>query len=174
MKAIETKDDFVRWAKQVNESTSVKISNNLQDTFGHSNLSTLKKIYVSDLNGDRNLITFAISKNQSYDTLFDFLGDWSHHRALDVIEKETLDVHEQYQKNYVELAKQRTIFHGCKKTVYKRIRQWRELVTSRNIDIEGLKSKVSRLQTENMQLHEANRRLLKQADNFETIKRILN
>lgn len=118
-KNITTKEELIKWAKAVNECTDIQVKCALQDVFGHSNYRLLKKSYLEACEcGESALVTFAIYKNQSEDIFFDFLNEYSGHKAEQVI-----------LQSEERVSAREAILREGKRAIYKRIRKATDRIT---------------------------------------------
>ena len=108
---IETKEEFLVWAKEVNACMSAKVRCDLQDVFARSSFDLLKKLFLESEN-EKQILTFSISKAMGEDTCYKFIKAWALKKAHEAIEEEQADINLKYaalwekQKAFEEGKKQ--------------------------------------------------------------------
>ena len=103
MKKIQSQEQLIQWAKDVNHSTNTTLCD-YQDTFAHSDQKDLHNYFIDMTQNEKELIIFSISKAMGSATLFDFVKTYSNKKAQDYIDSEGIEVDRRYgdlvQKEY--------------------------------------------------------------------------
>jgi len=117
---IENAPAMIAWAHEVNDTPRDKLQRvcDLQDVWGRSTASILKKIYCEDIAPHRSLVTFAIHKILSYDVFEDMIREWVHSK----IAKERKAMQADIEKDYQRVADAQVRLGECRKAIYKRIK----------------------------------------------------
>jgi len=144
-KTIESPQDFMNWANQVNHAVH---QCDLQDEFAYSKLADLKQWFIHSEKIDRHLLIFSIQKNQGGDVLIDFLNLYARHKANEYLEAEG----EEINKRWSELLQ--------KESHYEYEKNMRETwIIKQTADIKELKEDlrverkvIDRYETDNLQL----------------------
>ena len=161
-KTIESPQDFMNWANQVNHAVH---QCDLQDEFAYSKLADLKQWFIHSEKIDRHLLIFSIQKNQGGDVLIDFLNLYARHKANEYLEAEG----EEINKRWSELLQ--------KESHYEYEKNMRETwIIKQTADIRELKDDLLESQkdanqwySENMELEAENENLKAELDKYYVI-----
>ncbi len=96
MKRIESKEDMIKWANNVNSVCKPKQISDLQDIFARSAIKDLKKFFINMEQNEKELLVFSISKAMGSSLLFEFIKDYSNYKAQQFIESESKDNDERW------------------------------------------------------------------------------
>jgi len=117
MKSIQSKDDFLAWAREINQGVSLSRKCDLQDVYAHSKVADIDKFFI-ECNGDRKLIICSVNNCMAFEEV---------ERLLTVLAKHK--VNEMVREEQAELDK-----------------SWREVADAQG-EVGRLKSKVAELET---------------------------
>jgi len=158
-KKIETLEDFLAWANEVNTNGNIKDKNELQDIFARSDSSTLKDIFikVGKTNNSRRMLLFSIIKSQGEDAAFEFINDFVTARVNDVIheyEQSTMyPLQEELERKIGDVDVKLNYFIDAEKTYKKQITDMEEkqkanqnYISRMERDIEELGRQKNRMQ----------------------------
>jgi len=140
LKRIETKEELMQWAKEVNTG-NYKYICDLQDTFAHSEEKQLKKLFVESEGYDKELIAFSISKAMGQEKLFSFMKAWALKQAQICIDENEANL----DKRYSELNKSINEFEKTKQAYDNEAIKREELIESLTGKINSLKNEVEEL-----------------------------
>jgi hypothetical protein len=162
MKQIQNKEDFLKWANDVNFSTDNKRSGiwDLQDIFarsGNGNMDELKAMFLDVTNTEKQLLTFSIAKAMGEETAYRFIKAWAKRQANIVIEEQQKDIEEEYQKiakDRMDFLKEKRTFDLVAPTLKKEIEELKELLNNSRINNDGLHKTISRLEERNTVLND--------------------
>jgi hypothetical protein len=123
---------MVAWAKEVNSCSEVGMNCDLQDIFGRSSYQDLRKYYLEACRNPegRRLVTFAIYKNQSEDTFFDFINCYLRNKAGAIIAEGEEELTRRMAEREKKVRMQEEALAEGKRAIYRRIRQSSEAVSS--------------------------------------------
>lgn len=172
MKKIETTEDMIFWAKNVNNGLSTAQKCNYQDTWGHSNPDTLKKLFI-ECESDRALIICSLHNTMSYDTVQDMLFHLARTKAQKIVDEEIEHYNNELIKKEKDLTERKASFTDCLKSYWKRIKDLRNEVTRINKDKERAYDISIQLRRENADLRKEMQQYKKDAENFKMIKGLL-
>jgi len=173
MKTIETKEDFLKWANDCNKVLKPQEICDLQDVYGHSEVKTIKDLFVNDDSTDNRMIAFAINKVMGWDALKEMINHLIRAKANKIINEEIEHYMADYLKRDKALSEKEQAFRESRKPYWKRI-------TKLMYEIGRMESVCNHYRKQNEELESANRKLrndLKQAHmnafKFEKIKELL-
>jgi len=166
-KQIETKEDFLKWAHDVNLSTESKRNGicDLQDVFYRGqdgDMKNLKTMFLDATDTEKQLLTFSIIKAMGEETAYRFIKSWARKQAQICIDEHLRDIDEESQR----LSNDKMVFVTEKREIEnkmsamsKEIEELKEMLTSSRINNDGLHTTITRLQdtinTQNNDLDEA-------------------
>lgn len=175
MYRIETKQDMIQWATEINNglgTMDMATKCNYQDVWGHSEYNTVKNLFCS-LNGERALIAQSIFNVMGYDALEDMVRNLAKSKAQQIIDDEMNYYNKEYEARDKALSSREAALKDSLKTYWKRI-------TSLKETIAALKTKNDALIQRNEELHKVNAshhaKIAEnqfKADSYDTIKRLL-
>ena len=139
MHKIESNNDLLKWAKDVN-TLNCNIPD-LQDVFVRSTLNELKQYFIDSQQNDKELIVFSISKCMGSATLLEFITVYSRWKAEQHIEAE----HSEIDRRWNELL----------------IKETEVVITS-----QRLESTIENLEHRNMELTKDNNNLTAEVSNY--------
>jgi len=166
MKTIETTEQLITWAKEVNNGVSLSRKCDLQDIIGHSNKETLKKLFIA-ANGSRNLITCSFYNTMSYDFVEEMLLALAKHKAQALIDKES-------ERLETEWTKREERLEDGKKAIYKKIATLKNNIDKLESKLEREKAENAVLRKKKMELSDEVKRLSVDAERFNIIKKLLS
>ncbi len=154
LKQITCKEEFLRWATDVNFASEGKRNGipDLQDVFHRGqdgDMKALKGWYLEVTQIERQLLTFSIIKAMGEETCFRFLKVWARKQANICIEEYQKD----YEADCQKLADEKHAFLTEKREIEGKLEHLRkdldgttaELKNSR-VNNDGLQATISRLQ----------------------------
>jgi len=97
MKKIETTEDLVQWASQVNHADTKTLCD-LQDVFCRSTEGELKALFLQSAEGDKELLVFAIGKAMGSATLLQFIKVVARAKAERVLMEEGKELEDGFSK----------------------------------------------------------------------------
>lgn len=173
LKEIKTKEDMILWAKIINESPlSTAARCDFQDIWGHSNADLLKKLFI-ECEADRALIVCSLHNIMSYDTVQEMLFHLARTKAQKIVDEEIEHYNNELTKKEKDLAERKASFTNCLKGYWKRIKDLRNEVARVNEDKERAYDIGIQLRRENADLRKEMQQYKKDAENFRTIKGLL-
>ncbi len=103
MKEIKTKEDFLKWAHDVNLSCESKRNGicDLQDVFYRgqdAEMKQLKTWFLEMSQTEKQLLTFSIIKAMGEEMAYKFIKAWAKRQANLAIEEYQADIEKEYQK----------------------------------------------------------------------------
>jgi hypothetical protein len=148
MRTIESKEDFVQWADEVNRGLTTKQKPDYQDYYAHSDQKDLGRWFV-ELNGKRNLILHSVLNTMAYEECERLMLAWAKHKAQGIIDQEAEELNNTHSKKMGELEawkddlrkfsdnleRRKGIFEESKKPIHKRIETLRK--TARDLKEEN-------------------------------------
>lgn len=172
LKRIESKEDMLRWAKEVNNGITIKQKCDYQDIWARSNREDLNKFFIEN-NGDRALILCSIHNTMAYDEIETLLLHLAKVKAQKIIDKEIEYYSTDYLKKLGDITKRENSLKDCLKGYWKRIAllrksniELRRRDTYRDQEISNYKERIRKLQSEVYEYKE-------KADKYDTMKRLL-
>jgi len=154
MKEIQNKEDFLKWAHQVNLSTENKRNGiaDLQDVFCRGQDGEMKSLTAMFLEvnaTEKQLLTFSIIKAMGEETAYKFIKAWARKQADIVINEYQKDIEDSYKK----LSEEKMAFITEKREIENKlsaseitINELRDALKLSRINNDGLYSTISRLQ----------------------------
>ncbi len=141
MKEITCKEEFLRWAKDVNFSSENKRNGicDLQDVFTRNQngeMKALKGWYLEVSHMERQALTFSIIKAMGEETAFRFLKAWALKQANQCIEDNQKAIEDGYDK----LTKERHIFVTEKKEIEAKIPVFEAQITNLTMSLDESQS----------------------------------
>jgi predicted nucleic acid-binding Zn-ribbon protein len=137
---IETKEEFLSWAKEVNTCLSVKVKCDLQDVFARSNFDDLKKMFLAtDNEYDKQLLTLSICKAQGEETAYRFMKSWARRQAQICIDENEANIQAEYDK----LNKAIYAFQDERAGIEKELREAKEEVLAYQLECERLNKRLN-------------------------------
>lgn len=186
MKQIQSKEDFLKWARDVNYTMESRKNNicDLQDVFarsGNGKMDELKAMFLGASETEKQLLTFSITKAMGEETAYRFIKAWARKQANICIDESQKDIEEEYKK----LSNDRMTFLIEKKTfdaqlpaLQKEIEMLKELVRHNNIRNDSLNETNCNLQTtintQNKDLDEAHKTINETVKFKQYLKTILH
>ncbi|HNS55597.1 MAG TPA: hypothetical protein PKO34_00970 [Smithellaceae bacterium] len=173
MKFIETTEQLIAWAKEVNNGVSLSRKCDLQDIIGHSNTERLKELFIS-ANGSRNLITCSFYNTMSYDFVEEMLLALAKHKAQALIDKESERLETEWTERFVLLEKREERLKDGKTVIYKKIATLKNTLARLESKLEREKDENAVLRKKKMELSGEVERLSADAKRFNIIKSLLS
>ena len=179
MKTIETKEQLIQWAQEINRGLTTKQKCDYQDIFAHSAMDDIKRFFIES-NGERNIILCSIFNTMAYDTVEMLLKHWAKVKAQNILDKEMEYVNaESINKLKILAVKENELtigintFEACKKPIYKRLASMtRELKVLRD-KAEVTFENNCELTKENRDLRHALKAAQEKGFKYDTIKALL-
>lgn len=94
---IESAQDFITWARDVNTTINAKRRCDLQDVFARSDSKALLSMFL-DSENEKQLLTFAICKCQGEEVAYRFMKSWARKQAQICIDQEAANIDAEYKK----------------------------------------------------------------------------
>jgi len=160
MKQIESKEDFLRWAHEVNLHIESKKNGicDLQDVFykgQEGDLKQLKEWFLDCTQTEKQLLTFSIIKAMGEEMAYKFIKAWALHQADKCIheyeESFTAREYKLYESEKA-LNKDRVEIESQLEYAKKEIKELNELLENSRINNDGLHQTITRLSNNNYQL----------------------
>jgi len=118
MKTIQTIDDFMAWAREINSGISLARKCDMQDIYAHSKQSDINKLFI-DSNTDRKLVLCSVYNVMAYDEVERLLKVLAKHKTKELIEAG----HEELNKEWFEIRKGQAALLEAKRHIYKKINE---------------------------------------------------
>jgi len=151
MKRIESKEDMVKWAREVNSGLTQKAKCDYQDIWAHSSRVDIDRFFI-EANGDRKIIVCSVYNTMAYEEVEHLLTVLAKHKANKIIDKEIEEYNKVYDTRSYELLVREKAFSDCRKSYWKRIKSLR-------VKSEHLTTRTSWLESEVEEKREVIRRL---------------
>lgn len=103
MKRIQSKQDFLAWANEINRGVSLSRKCELQDVYGHSTVAEIDQAFI-DADGDRALIICSVTNNQSFGEVERLLKVLAKHKVNELLKQEQ----DELDKSWKEVAKEKS------------------------------------------------------------------
>jgi len=154
MKEIQNKEDFLKWAHQVNLSTENKRNGiaDLQDVFykgQDGEMKRLKDMFLEVNSTEKQLLTFSIIKAMGEETAYKFIKVWARKQAHIVINEYQKDIEDSYKK----LSDEQVTFKTEKREIeaqilalQNKIDELTEWLNASRINNDGLHATITRLE----------------------------
>lgn len=155
MKTIQTREDLIKWAREVNCGLGMAKKADYQDIYAHSFEEDIERFFL-DSASDRALILCSVYNTMSYDTVEKLLKCLV--RAK--VQKQMKDEYEELDKRESALAKRESSFKESMKPFHQKMTKLRK----RN---EFLECAFSDLQSREAFLVEDNRALKREVNDLE-------
>jgi hypothetical protein len=115
VRTIQSKEDLVQWAKEVNNGLSIKQKPDYQDYYAHSTRADINKFFI-EANGERALIVCSVHNCMAYEEVERLLTVLANHKARKVINEEIEYYANQGAARLNALNKDREIFEAEKRS----------------------------------------------------------
>jgi hypothetical protein len=165
MRTINSKEDLVQWANEVNRGLTTKQKPDYQDYYAHSIQKDLDKWFL-EANGERKLILCSVYNTMAYEEVERLLLVWAKEKAQRIIDRDMEETNKYYEEQCAKLATREKAlsakeqaFQECKKPIHKHIAGLRE----RNTFLE---QSFSRMRANEVTLVEDKRAYQRQAKEY--------
>ena len=116
MNRIETIEDLMEWAKEINSGVTVARKCDLQDVYAHSKQSDIDRLFLDD-GTDRRLVLCSVYNTMAYGEVERLLKV----RGKSLLNKMIREEQDSLDRQYSELSSRESTFESAKKHIYKRI-----------------------------------------------------
>jgi uncharacterized protein YhaN len=162
MKGIIAKaEDFIAWAKDVNNGTPIAKKCDLQDVYGRSRRCDIDSAFIA-AEGERRLILCAVNNVMAFEEVEHLLSVLARHKTNSLLKEECAELDEKT----AALAKERATFEDEKKSL---LGQIATLQASLNESLQVVKT----LNTKNNELGTKVCEYKVKAENFDFLKKII-
>ncbi len=160
MKQIESKDDFLKWAHNVNLHIESKKNGicDLQDVFYRGQdgeMKNLKEWFLDSTQTEKQPLTFSIMKAMGEEMTYKFIKSWAHRQAdkcIEEYEKEYTVRENKLYENEKALNKERSEYESKLEYAKKEIQGLNDLLDNSRTNNDGLHQTITRLQKDITQL----------------------
>lgn len=109
---IATAEDFIAWAKDINNGMPISKKCDLQDVYGHSRRCDIDSAFIA-AEGERRLILCAVNNVMAFEEVEHLLSVLAKHKTNTLLKEECAELDEKT----IALAKERAAFENEKKSL---------------------------------------------------------
>jgi hypothetical protein len=168
LNSIQSKDDLVQWAKEVNFGISTEQKCRYQDIYAHSNKDDIEKFFIETVS-DRALILCSVYNTMSYDTVEQLLKHLAWHKMSEQMKIE----YEELDKKVSTLAAKERAFQESMKPFHKRMSELRKRNEFLEHAFSDIKAREAYLVEDSRALKREVKDLEAKAFRYDTIRELL-
>ena len=170
-KKIETVEDMMAWANDVNRGLSAAAKCDYQDYWGHSSDNLVKRLFVEC--PDHRMVLHAVFVNQSYEQVENLLNYLARTKANDIINEEWDKREKDISDRAKAITNREKTFNECIKSYWKKMREVLDDNMRLRAENKRAKEISSELRKENSRLRQEISCVMNKAADLDEIRRLL-
>jgi len=143
MKRIESKDDFIKWAKEINAGITEKRKCDMQDIYAYSGRNDLDRFFIES-EGERKLIICGVNNIMAFEEVEHLLNILARHKCNKQMEAE----YKELDRRDAALAARERAQQDSRKPYHKKLRELQDTINRLSLANHNLTENCSRVKQE--------------------------